>query len=244
MSAAQPAALFSTVPSRDYLQFWQSGLFQPQRVARFLSLSKSDLAQLAGLALASVRFDEKAPRALRECLLDLAVTCELVAATFQGNTTKTALWFTTPNPLLAHFSPCDLLRRGESEALKRHVLEATVGQGPATAPAVPLIPPARALLDARREEIVHLCERYAVRTLAVFDAVLRDDFNPDCSGIDLAAEFSVSAAFAPARQYFDFKADLEQLLKCPVDLVDLSAMSDSRLRRIIDRTLIMLFEGP
>jgi uncharacterized protein len=244
MTAAQTAALFSTVPSRDYLQFWQSGLFQPQRVARFLSLSKADLAQLAGLAQASVRFDAKVPRALRECLLDLAVTCELVAATFAGNTTKTALWFMTPNPQLANFSPCDLLRRGEREVLKRHVLEATVGQGRAVAPAIPVIPPARALLDARREEIMHLCERYAVRTLAVFDSALRQDFDPERSDIDLAAEFSVSAAFPPARQYSDFKADLEQLLKCPVDLVDLSAMPDSRLRRIIDRTLIMLFEGP
>jgi hypothetical protein len=140
MSAAQPAALFSTVPLRDYLQFWQSGLFQPQRVARFLSLSKADLAQLAGLAQASVRFDAKAPRALRECLLDLAVTCELVAATFDGNTTKTALWFMTVNPHLANFSPCDLLRRGEREILKRHVLDATVGQGRAAASAASTAP--------------------------------------------------------------------------------------------------------
>jgi predicted nucleotidyltransferase len=244
MSAAPPAALFSTVPSRDYLQFWQSGLFQPQRVARFLSLRKADLAQLTGLAQASVRFDDKAPRALREYLLDLAVTCELVAASFAGNTTKTALWFITPNPQLANLSPCDLLRRGEREGLKRHVLEAMAGQGRAAAAAVPIIPPARALLDARREEIVHLCERYAVRTLAVFDSALQDDFDPDRSEIDLAAQFSVSAAFAPARQYSDFKADLELLLKCPLNLVDLSAMPDSPLRRIIDRTLIMLFEGP
>jgi predicted nucleotidyltransferase len=250
MSAAQHPSLFSTVPARDYLQFWQSGLFQPQRVARFLGLSKVELAQLAGLAPASVRFDEKAPRILREHLMAIAVICELVAETFDGNITKTALWFMTPNPHLANYSPCDLLRRGERDVLKRHVLEATAGQGRAAAPlppgevdsAPPVIPPGRALLDARLEEIAHLCHRYAVRTLAAFGSALREDFDPDRSDIDFAVEFSASAECPPARQYFEFKADLERLLKCSVDLVELSAMPDSRLRRIISRSQVMLYD--
>src|ERR1700722_12132152 len=44
MTANPRSSLFGTVPKRDYLQFWQSGLFQPQRVARFLGLSKNELA--------------------------------------------------------------------------------------------------------------------------------------------------------------------------------------------------------
>jgi hypothetical protein len=124
MATPQRSSLFATVPARDYLQFWQSGLFQPQRVARFLGLSKADLAQLAGVAVASVRFDAKVPRNLRERLMDFAATCELVAEAFAGNTTKTALWFTTPNPQLNNCSPCDLLRRGERDTLQRLVIEA------------------------------------------------------------------------------------------------------------------------
>ena len=124
MRASQRISLFNTVPQRDYLQFWQSGLFQPQRVARFLGLSKVELAQLAGIAPASVRFDARAPRILRERMMDLAATCELAAEAFQGNTTKTALWFTTPNPELDNCSPGDLLRRGDREVLQRQILEA------------------------------------------------------------------------------------------------------------------------
>src|SRR5580698_7876187 len=133
MSAPARAALFCTVPARDYLQFWQSGQFQPQRVARFLGMRKADLAQLAAVAPASVRFDDKAPRVLRERLMDIAATCELVAQAFEGNTTKTALWFMTSNPNLGNLSPSDLLRRGGHEVLQRQVLEATAQGGPAPA---------------------------------------------------------------------------------------------------------------
>jgi hypothetical protein len=129
MSTNPGSSLFSTVPKRDYLQFWQSGLFQPQRVARFLGLSKTELAQLAGVAPASVRFDDKAPRLLRERMMDLAATCELVAQAFEGNVAKTELWFMTSNPQLNNSSPCDLLRRGERESLQRRVMEAIAMEG-------------------------------------------------------------------------------------------------------------------
>jgi predicted nucleotidyltransferase len=246
--APRTAALFRTVPGQDYLQFWQSGLFQPQRVARFLGFGKVDLAQLVGVSPASVRFDDKAPRILRERLMDIAATCELVAQAFDGNATKTALWFATLNPHLANLSPCELLRRGEHGAVQRHVLEATVleseaaGPAPRSEPEFPRIPPGQALLDARRDEISHLCQRYAVRTLGVFGSALREDFDPDRFEIDLAVRFASALGYSPARQYFDFKADLEQLLKCGVDLVELTAMPDSRLRRLIARTQVPLYD--
>jgi predicted nucleotidyltransferase len=173
--------------------------------------------------------------------MEFASTCELVAETFDGNTTKTALWFMTPNPQLHHSSPRDLLRRGHREMLQRQVLDALAGQG-----AVPEVPiaasPGRALLDSHRAHLQQLCERYAVRHLAVFGSALRADFDLTRSDIDLAVEFDSSAPISPARQYFDFKAALEQLLGRGVDLVELTAMPDSRLRRIITRTQVPLYD--
>ncbi|HTC51017.1 MAG TPA: nucleotidyltransferase domain-containing protein [Steroidobacteraceae bacterium] len=213
-------------------------------------MNKVDLAQLAAVAPASVRFDDKAPRVLRERLMDIAATCELVAQAFEGNTTKTALWFMTSNPNLGNLSPSDLLRRGGHEVLQRQVLEATAQGGPAPAapppdaqPLFAAIPPGRALLDARRDEIAHLCQRYAVRSLAVFASALREDFDPDHSDIDLAAQFAASAECSPDRQYADFKAELEQLLKCRVDLVALTALPESRLRRHILLTQTLLYDA-
>ncbi len=233
------APLFSTVPQQDYLQFWQSGLFQPQRVAKFLGLSKSELALLAGVAPASVRFDDKAPRVLRERMMDLAATCALVAEAFVGNVTMTKLWFMTANPQLNNLSPCDLLRRGDHEALQRQVTAAIAGVGAVTP--FKTVSECTALLDSHRDAIAKLCQRYAVRQLAVFGSALRADFDSAQSDIDLAVEFAPSSERSPARQYFDFKANLEQLLRRRVDLIELTAMPDSRLRRIITRTQVPLY---
>src|SRR5215469_9966745 len=93
-------ALFSTVPTHDYLQFWQAGRFHPQRVVKFLKLSKEEIAHLAGISVTSVRFDRKAPRDLIERLTDVAAICSLVAQFFDGNTIKTALWFQAANPTM------------------------------------------------------------------------------------------------------------------------------------------------
>jgi len=123
MGTSSPA-LFSTVATHDYLQFWQAGRFHPQRVVRFLNLSKKDIAHLAGIAVSSVRFDRKAPRDLIERLMDVAATCSLVAQFFEGNAIKTTLWFKTVNPTIGNASPRDLICSGRHEELRGFVLEA------------------------------------------------------------------------------------------------------------------------
>jgi hypothetical protein len=116
--------LFTTVAAHDYLQFWQAGRFHPQRVVKFLNLSKEDIAHLAGVSVSSVRFDRKAPRDLVERLTDVASTCSLVAQFFEGNAIKTALWFKTANPTMGNASPCEMIRSGRHDDLRRFVLEA------------------------------------------------------------------------------------------------------------------------
>jgi predicted nucleotidyltransferase len=73
--------------------------------------------------------------------------------------------------------------------------------------------------------------------------VLRDDFDPKRSDIDLTVEFGRSRSFGPADQYFRFKAAIERLLGREVDLVELCAMPASRLKQSIERSQISLFES-
>jgi hypothetical protein len=118
------ALLFKTVPERDYLQFWQNDTFEPQRVARFLDLTKADVAKVANVASASVRFDQKTPKDVLDRFLQIANVCGLVAQFFNGDVVKTSLWFRTKNPLLGNLSPRDMIRYGRYEKLRRFVMDA------------------------------------------------------------------------------------------------------------------------
>jgi predicted nucleotidyltransferase len=254
------ALLFRTVPEQDYLGFWPDGAFEPSRVVRFLELSKADVAKVAGVALASVRFDHKAPKDVLDRLIEMANVCGLVAEFFAGDSVKTALWFRTQNPLLGNISPRDMIRVGQHDRLRRFVMDALQENVPRGGEMQPhrgeasehapeeggIVQSARnnlgpSPLAGHRAAIDELCRRYGVRRLALFGSMLRPDFDPAKSDVDLAVEFGPPLDRSPARQYFDFKSELEQLLGRPVDLIELTAMPDSRLRRIIERTQVPLY---
>ena len=123
MTASAPR-LFKTIPQNDYLHFWTDDRFQPQLVAQFLELNKADVAKVAGVSTASVRFDQKIPKDVLDRFLEIANICGLVAQFFQGNVVKTSLWFKTKNPLLGNISPRDMIRYGRYEKLRRFVMDA------------------------------------------------------------------------------------------------------------------------
>lgn len=98
-----------------------------------------------------------------------------------------------------------------------------------------------AMIERRRSEIAQLCERYRVRELALFGSILRRDFDPTSSDVDAAVKFGPPADDSLARQYFDFKSALEHLLSRPVDLVEIEAMPDTRLKRVIEQTKVPIY---
>jgi predicted nucleotidyltransferase len=250
------AALFRTVPERDYLRFWTGQALKAEAVVEFLDFKKTDVAKISGVSLASVRFDQKIPKQVRDRLMEIATLCELVAEHFRGDVMKTALWFKTINPLLGDLSPRDMLRRSRYDKVRRFVMQALESNN-APAPATPVVDAATMntaqkretsqpcavppLILSRARAIATLCQRYDVRQLALFGSVLRQDFDTSASDVDIAVEFGPPRNTSEARQYFDFKRDLELLLEHPVDLVELGAMEDSRLRRIIERTKVPIY---
>lgn len=125
----ESAALFRTVPERDYLGFWADQTLQPKSVADFLDLDRREVARVAGVSSASVRWDHKIPQEVLDRLTEIAVVCSLVAQFFAGDTMKTALWFKTKNPLLGNLSPRDMIRFGRYEKLRRFVMDALIESG-------------------------------------------------------------------------------------------------------------------
>lgn len=97
------------------------------------------------------------------------------------------------------------------------------------------------VVDVHRSAIAQLCTRYGVHRLDVFGSALRADFNPATSDIDFVVEFDPAHTGSPLHRYFDLKTELEALLGRPVDLVELGAMPDTRLKRSIQRARVPLY---
>lgn len=100
------------------------------------------------------------------------------------------------------------------------------------------------LLARHAASITTLCRLYDVGRLDVFGSALRADFDDDTSDVDLVVEFARDATPRGIEQYFGLKADLEALLGRPVDLVELSAMENTRLKRLIEQAKVPLYATP
>ena len=116
--------LYSTVPQSDHLNFWANHGLDYSSVSDFLDLDKNELSKLGGISLKSVRLDNRIPHDLKERLEQIANICNLVAEFFEGDATKTALWFRTPNPMLGDLAPRDMIRYGRYKRLQKLVLQA------------------------------------------------------------------------------------------------------------------------
>jgi predicted nucleotidyltransferase len=91
------------------------------------------------------------------------------------------------------------------------------------------------LIDDNLEEIGRLCRLHGVRKLEVFGSILRSDFDPQRSDVDVVVEFEPRVANSFAN-FLDLKEALERLLGRPVDLVELHAVRNRRLRRYIEQS--------
>jgi len=252
-----PPSIVSHIATGDLLHFYRDGHPDYKRVADFVKLNKADLGRIAGVAKSSVRFDSHIPEPVAERLREIANIANLVAEFFEGDAQKVGLWFEIANPLFGNVSPRDMIRMGRYQKLLRYVLEAREAHarpenttshaqdeavqaagrrernGASAANSAPALP---ARIAELLTPIEVLCVRHGVRELALFGSVLRDDFDPASSDIDAVVKFGPPEGDSLARQYFGFKEDLEALFARPVDLVELEAMPDTRLKRIIERS--------
>lgn len=103
-------------------------------------------------------------------------------------------------------------------------------------------PPMPGPLASKLRGLRILCRRFGILRLGAFGSVLRKDFDPGRSDIDLTVEFARSRRYGPADQYFKFKEALEQLLGLKVDLVELRSMPASRLKQSIERNQVPVYE--
>ena len=97
------------------------------------------------------------------------------------------------------------------------------------------------VLENKRQAIAELCERYGVIRLDAFGSVLRDDFKPGESDLDLLVEFGPMEPYARVDAYFGLLEELRGLLGSEVDLVMAGAVKNLYIARDIERTRRMLY---
>ncbi|MDI1245181.1 MAG: hypothetical protein PSV24_07245 [Rhodoferax sp.] len=125
--------LFDNI-AQDYFHFGAGNSFQPKVVRELLGLKHEDVSKLASVSLKSVRYDDAMPETVRERLEEIAITINLVAQFFQGDTNKTVSWFKARNPLLGDVSPRDMIRLGRFERLRKFIINAMLEKSRAQAP--------------------------------------------------------------------------------------------------------------
>lgn len=80
------------------------------------------------------------------------------------------------------------------------------------------------------------CERFHVVRLDVFGSVLRDDFEPGRSDIDLLVDFGAMSPYDKPDAYFGLLDELRAILGADVDLVMAGALKNRYIREDVDRT--------
>ena len=97
------------------------------------------------------------------------------------------------------------------------------------------------LIDSNRDKLFDLCEKHKVKELYFFGSVLTDNFK-ESSDIDILIQFHHVDLMEYFDNYMDFKENLEQLFKRPVDLVENQAIRNPIFRKVVDREKQLFYE--
>ena len=116
--------IFATVAEKDYLSLFRDRQPRYSRVKELLEFKNEDISSATGIPLKSIRFDERIPQEVQERMREWANVLNLVAEHFSGDAMKTALWFTTANPLLGGIAPRDMIRFGRYKKLFKFIFNA------------------------------------------------------------------------------------------------------------------------
>ena len=92
-----------------------------------------------------------------------------------------------------------------------------------------------------REQIAQFCRKRGIRKLSLFGSVLRADFNPQQSDVDVLAEFEPGVLKTVGFQYFGYGQELAAILGRKVDFC--SRLHPLILSRVQDE-LFPVYEHP
>lgn len=96
-------------------------------------------------------------------------------------------------------------------------------------------------LEPYIEPIIKLCTDHKVKSLYAFGSVLNDQFTKT-SDVDLIIDLLPTDPIEYAETYFEFKFQLEDLLKRPVDLLEERGIRNPYFFKSISKTKQMIYK--
>lgn len=99
------------------------------------------------------------------------------------------------------------------------------------------------LIELNLQNILALCRKHKVKTLAVFGSILTDRFNEQ-SDVDMLVDFEPiddHDCFDYVGNYFSLKDSLERLFKRNVDLIEYGKNLNPIFKALVDRKKQLIY---
>ena len=104
-------------------------------------------------------------------------------------------------------------------------------------------PMGHSLPQPQLDAIAAACQQHQVRRMHLFGSALRDDFDPSRSDLDLLVEFQSIEPGALVQAYFGLEQQLTSITGQSVDLVMADAVCNPYVRRDIEASKQLIYEG-
>ena len=98
-------------------------------------------------------------------------------------------------------------------------------------------------IKSNSKEFLSLCKSHDVKTLHVFGSSTNDKFNDDSSDIDLLVELDTKDPIKRGENLIDLWDKFEKIFQRKVDLLTNSSIKNPILRKNIDASKILIYDG-
>lgn len=99
-------------------------------------------------------------------------------------------------------------------------------------------------LKHQLEAFSELCRNHNVKYLYAFGSSVNDQFNPETSDIDLLVEMNSEDPMERGEQLMDLWDKFEIFFQRKVDLLTDSSIKNPILRKSIDKSKVLIYDGP
>ena len=99
------------------------------------------------------------------------------------------------------------------------------------------------LIKEQYNEFVSLCQMHKVDKIYAFGSSITDHFDPEKSDIDVVVKINISDPADRGEALLSLWNNLEQLFKRKVDLLTEESIKNPYLKKNIDRTKKLIYDG-